>query len=1118
MAKSSLQSGSRTVYDAWSGSSKGSFSLEWYDLNDYLSIGICWGISSSNTSVSIAPKICRWDSTGTDNYSGTFDEALSPDPVGAGSWSGLSWSSNAASGWSGWYDTFNTRTYNRTHSNQTVKLTLYSYNLYSYGCGNYGSDTSTFTLTVSPLASYSVTYNANGGSGAPSAQTKWYGETLTLSSTKPTRTGYVFSKWNTKSDGSGTNYSSGANYTGNAALTLYAIWTEAKVTVNYHINGGTLTAQTTAGATATVYRASNNLVQLYNPTATTPAWTTIGTGIGSTATYANLYNVGTFPIVKTGHHIVASSAWNLNSGGTGNSFHQDDTATNTVNKVTTTRLNGGTQISSNVTKTLYVKWVPDTYTISYNANGGTGAPASQTKTYGVSLTLSSTKPTRTNYAFKNWNTNSAGTATAYAAGASFGLNAATTLYAQWTPYKVTVKYHVNGGTIVTNTASTTYQYRVNNNLAQYRNSTDSGTTWSDWTDGQTNVTVEDTYKNIWDVGGVPITKTGYHTVASMAWNTNTSGTGNSFHQADTADNTINKVTTTRLKGATLTADATVTLYANWKPDEYTVSYVANGGTSTPANQTKYYGTALTLASAITKNSDTTTYTVTYNYNGGSGTVTSNSAVKTTPYSFSCWKATNGTTYAASGSYTANAATTMTAQWTTGTSSTTTVALPTGTRTDHTIQGWYTVSAATGGTKRGDAGGSYTPTQSETLYARWGYNVTYNKNSGTTTPTAQVKTHGTALTLQPAITRNNATTTYTVTFNYNGNGTADTTSSAVKTTQYSFASWKATSGTTYAASGSYTTDEPTVMTAQWSSSASTTTVALPSPTWTNYTLDGWYTVSAATGGTKRGNGGGSYTPTQSETLYARWILNTFTITYNGNGGTATPAVHTGIIGQNLRIADSPIRDGYIFSQWNTAADGTGSAYGRGSFYTGPDDLTLYAIWTKIKTVEDLEAVTIDDINKSIPISLVPSIWNKITQRFYGKILYEFIGTIDWNTIRTTPGTNDLTITLSEACYNYKRLLVIGQTYHSTYVTATIINPQRNKLFTLNDNFAYHNLSLTTPEPFTLYMRQVPWTISSNGLQIQQTGTYGQRYLRESTQTAGWNNNFNIKIIKVIAFKN
>ena len=71
---------------------------------------------------------------------------------------------------------------------------------------------------------YTISYNANGGSGAPSSQTKTYGKSLTLSSTKPTRTGYIFLKWNTKADGSGIDYDSGASYTSNSANTLYAIW------------------------------------------------------------------------------------------------------------------------------------------------------------------------------------------------------------------------------------------------------------------------------------------------------------------------------------------------------------------------------------------------------------------------------------------------------------------------------------------------------------------------------------------------------------------------------------------------------------------------------------------------------------------------------------------------------------------------------------------------------------------------------------------------------------------------------------------------------------------------------------------------------------------------------
>lgn len=155
-----------------------------------------------------------------------------------------------------------------------------------------------FNVNVPAWTSYTVSYNANGGSGAPSAQTKWKDQTLKLSTTKPTRTGYTFQGWATSSSGS-VAYASGANYTANAAVTLYAVWKAV------------------------------------------------------------------------------------------------------------------------------------TYTVSYNANGGSGAPGNQTKTYGVNLTLSSTKPTRTNYIFKGWGTSASATTVAYAAGGSYTNNAAITLYAIW---------------------------------------------------------------------------------------------------------------------------------------------------------------------------------------------------------------------------------------------------------------------------------------------------------------------------------------------------------------------------------------------------------------------------------------------------------------------------------------------------------------------------------------------------------------------------------------------------------------------------------------------------------------------------------------------------------------
>lgn len=111
------------------------------------------------------------------------------------------------------------KAYGATYSLSAGNIKAY----YTGGSGTTYSSSASISYTV-PNPTYTVSYNANGGSGAPSSQTKTYGTNLTLSKTIPTRDGYKFVSWNTKSDGSGTSYAPGETYTSNAALTLYAIW------------------------------------------------------------------------------------------------------------------------------------------------------------------------------------------------------------------------------------------------------------------------------------------------------------------------------------------------------------------------------------------------------------------------------------------------------------------------------------------------------------------------------------------------------------------------------------------------------------------------------------------------------------------------------------------------------------------------------------------------------------------------------------------------------------------------------------------------------------------------------------------------------------------------------
>lgn len=152
-----------------------------------------------------------------------------------------------------------------------------------------GTHTVASNVSVASTATkitYTISYNANGGTGAPSAQTKTYGDTLTLSTTKPTKassssaenstitisynanngsstpgsgTGtktvtttitYAFKEWNTASNGTGTSYAAGAPYTANAAATLYAQYTSSS---------SSSTSNPSIKTAAVIYRPSENI-------------------------------------------------------------------------------------------------------------------------------------------------------------------------------------------------------------------------------------------------------------------------------------------------------------------------------------------------------------------------------------------------------------------------------------------------------------------------------------------------------------------------------------------------------------------------------------------------------------------------------------------------------------------------------------------------------------------------------------------------------------------------------------------------------------------------------------------------------------------------------------------
>ena len=88
-------------------------------------------------------------------------------------------------------------------------------------CRYNGSNAQTWKLVK---AEYSVKYHANGGTGAPKAQTKYYQNALTLRSERPSREGFTFLGWSTSYTGTKAAYQPGGVYEQDADLNLYAIW------------------------------------------------------------------------------------------------------------------------------------------------------------------------------------------------------------------------------------------------------------------------------------------------------------------------------------------------------------------------------------------------------------------------------------------------------------------------------------------------------------------------------------------------------------------------------------------------------------------------------------------------------------------------------------------------------------------------------------------------------------------------------------------------------------------------------------------------------------------------------------------------------------------------------
>ena len=257
-------------------------------------------------------------------------------------------------------------------TNKTANTEYFYYKISDWSEWSTTPVTETETREVEIRGNYVVKYDANGGMNAPEKQKKILGSDVTISSVLPTREGHTFEGWSTSANGN-VEYNAGDVYSIDASVTLYAVWETNIYTITYDANGG------------------------------------IGAPEPQTKTYGvNIALSSTLP-VREGYTF---AGWSKIIDGD-------------------IEYSSGDNYSNNESISLYAVWKLNIYTISFDANGGTGAPESQSKIYDVEITLSSTVPTRDGYTFTGWSTTIDGDI-GYSSGDKYSNNESIVLYAIWT--------------------------------------------------------------------------------------------------------------------------------------------------------------------------------------------------------------------------------------------------------------------------------------------------------------------------------------------------------------------------------------------------------------------------------------------------------------------------------------------------------------------------------------------------------------------------------------------------------------------------------------------------------------------------------------------------------------
>ena len=367
------------------------------------------------------------------------------------------------------------------------------------------------SVLVERVLTHSLNYDANGGSGAPAKQTVTGSASsadFTVSSTEPVRANYDFLGWSDSKNATEADYKAGDTITVSGDKTLYAVWAIKTFTITWKNEDGTILEtdkDVPYGSTPSYDGDTPTKASDATKTYTFDKWTPEIATVTGDATYTATFKETT----KT-----ATITWKNEDGtvlekdtdvpyGSPPSYDgatptkaADENYTYTFKEWTPsiTEVAGDATYTATYTQ----KAVDKTYTLSYDANGGSGAPAKESKTTTASsadFTVSSTEPVRENYDFLGWADSKDAAEADYKSRDKITVSGDKTLYAVWAIQTFTITWVDEDGTVLEKDMEVPYGATPSYDGATPTKAADASYnyTFKEWTPTITEVTGDTTY-------------------------------------------------------------------------------------------------------------------------------------------------------------------------------------------------------------------------------------------------------------------------------------------------------------------------------------------------------------------------------------------------------------------------------------------------------------------------------------------------------------------------------------------------------------------------------------------------------------------------------------------------